>query len=64
MATDQYARVVNIVYNALQDRGLGFIKIVGPGASIILNPDEWVAACGNCKLSGWGVHPYEVHIPA
>lgn len=60
MPPQTYARVVNIVYKALNDNQLGFIKIAGPGKSSLAHPDGHVGACRGCMLSGWSTHPYEV----
>lgn len=60
MSPQTYARVVNIVYKALNDNQLGFVKIVGPGKSSLSYPDDYVGACKGCMLSAWSTHPYEV----
>jgi hypothetical protein len=57
----QYARIVNLVWNELKARGIGAptTEIAGPGISKLDPEDPWVLNCGECLLGAWAVHPYE-----
>jgi hypothetical protein len=60
MSPQQYARIVNLAWTEIRDRGLDAPEIAGPAISYLDANDRFVLACGDCLLGAWAVHPYDV----